>query len=235
MTIETLRQIFRQIVADTVYNPGKQINSFVFVDEAPALDHESFGASYVDFVDGVFYARTWVNQGADPNTIRGEHPVLFVEDTQSEVEDLDDPSQKTTISFLVIDKIPCESCPPNIRRTGNTVLQNTLLMLRAFLERLYTYELYEVDRDGNITYEWATPDWIEQDETIDAFSSIDDIKGYIMPGPYTFARWGRFGMMGMAEKRAYYTSLMFDLCQDDDTEYSPTPIVSGIAKINCPC
>jgi len=75
----TIIDIFKQIVIDMEYDPELQINSFSTVDDGIDLKHVSFEKTYEDFNEGSFWSRTWVNQGADSNEIKGEFPLLFIE------------------------------------------------------------------------------------------------------------------------------------------------------------
>lgn len=233
--MNTFRQILRQVVADMAYEQGKTVNTFVLPVDLPPLDHTSFGASYQGYLDGLFYSRSWVNQGADQDTIFGEFPALFMESAQSTVEDLYDPKYIAEISLMLVDRVPCEACPPNVTRTPFTVAQNVQWMLRNVLAELTRYQLYEVGRGEVITYEWMTEERLMNDETIDDSSQIDDMQSYIQPGTFVFARWGSPVMNGMKDKVGYWVQIRVDLCELLDAEFEHTPIVPGLATTVCPC
>lgn len=235
LSINTFRQILRQIVADMAYVPGRQVNCFAVCTDMPSLDHESFGASYQDYLEGLFYSRSWVNQRADMQKFKGEHPALFMEAAQFTTEDLYDPKYIAEISLLLLDRVPCEGCPPNQSRTANTVEANVKWMLRNLLVELTRYRLYEVERDEETTYEWMTEERRINDNTIDDFAQIDDMQSYLQPDTYSFARWGSPIMNGMKDKIAYWVRIRVDLCEELDADFEHTPIVPGLATTICPC
>jgi len=236
MKEETLKAIFRQVVADMAYVPGRQTNCFVCPADAPALDHPAFGAAYTDYIAGDFYARSWVNAGADIQSFCGEHPALFIEINQVSVQDLYDPKYTADVALMIVDRVPCEDCPPHQIRTANSVAKNVHWMLRNILAEMSRYRLYEVTRaPAEVTFQWMTVARMLEDPTILSAEVRDDMQSYIQPDVFTFARWGSPVINGMKDKVAYWVMLRVDLCEELDAEFEHTPGVPGLATTVCQC
>lgn len=232
MTIQTLNNIFRQVVIDMAYAPGYQIDAYRYVDGYPDLAHQALGATYQDYLDGAFWSRKFVHAGADPNAFCAGFPVLFAESRDLTVECLDSQDLRIEYYFLVVDRIECESCPPYVTRTGATVSESVLAMLRAFLGELYTYGLYEVDRDSVITYEWMSSGRAAYEESLGNTTVLqEELLPDVAPDEIQISEWGE-----APNQRAWMARVVFTLCEPVTLEFDyATPVVPGLASIECPC
>lgn len=231
MTRATLNNIFRQIVIDMAHAPGYQIDTYRTADGIPDLAHQAFGATFQDYLDGAFWSRRFYHAGADENTFCGGYPALFVEAKDMTAPDLDGQEIRMEYYFVVVDKIPCDDCPP-WTRSGTTVSDAVLAMLRAFLKELYAYALYEVDRDGTVTYEWMSAGRAAYEVGLgNTADFIEDLVPDIDPDPVQISEW-----WNDHTTRGWMARLVFTLCEPVTLSFDyQTPVVPGLANTECPC
>lgn len=220
-TLETFYNIVRQAVIDMDYLPGVQINTFALVDQSPDLMGQSFGYEFNDYLNGFFWSRRWVLGDASPNTICGEYPALFIELTGSDVED-----GTHEISIVLVDKIECETCPPEVVRTGPAVESNLRRAARALLLEIESYILYDV---GD-AYQWASPGRALAWET-PPVDEPDDIENYMDVTKTRIRKWGDYpGLRGVA------LNLGLSTCEVATAPFRyDTPIEPLAGATNCGC
>lgn len=234
---KSIRGILLQIAKDFPFSDTKMINSFANVDEPLDLALETFGLSYSDFINGDFWSRTWVNGGADPNKVKGEFPIQFMEHKQTIVPCLDEPDDETIIVHLgIADKFePCDGCPPGTFRTKEQVIQDTYDMLKMAIKELLLYALYEVDIDGEQENMWLTEgraSAMQAAEQIDSYMfQGHQMTGILDLGKTTIDRWG-WG----AHVVGHVVTLKFHTCKNTvhQFEYS-TVEVAKLATLRCNC
>jgi hypothetical protein len=212
-TNEDLFNICIQILKDWIPAPGLRINSFVVVDQAPDLRTNSFGKTYTDFLNGRFWARDWVNEGAEPGNIYATYPALFLEPQNAQLFDPESESANYTFTFLVVDKINCDSCPNDQLRSGDRVQDYTRIMLRNFIKELSSYELVNYDLgDGPADY-WASAgrlEYLQAEGLISGYTSAGgDIFSLLEQGPINFVQWGN-----LPDMRGTYADLTFNYCEN---------------------
>jgi hypothetical protein len=212
------------------HNPGYQIDTYRMNDDNPDLNHQAFGSTYQDYQDGYFWSRSFEHAGADPNNFCGGFPVLMAESRDLSIECLDSTEMQAEYYFVLIDKLPCDHCPPYVTRNGWTVSDAVLKMLRAFLDELYSYKYYEVDRGGTITFEWMSEG--RADYEIDQGSTLlynGELMPDISPERVNITEWGNFTNM-----RAYMARVVFNLCEPTGLTFDyATPVVPGLATNEC--
>lgn len=222
----TLYAILRQAVIDMAYNPGLSVNSFMVVDERADPMQDSYGATYEDFLSGYFWARKWTLEGASPQAVKGEFPVLFVEEMETTAKQADKDETTATISLILLDKIQCEICPPGIRRTPLTVRENLKTMARAVIQEAARYRLYEKGAElvwaspgRAATWPGGEPNWTEE------------VDGYIDTRNIQYRKWGNFaGMRGVLVQIKVSSCTSVSLPYDYETEPSPL-----LGAVNCGC
>ncbi len=238
MTNAALTPIIRQIIIDMAYQAGKQINTFAVMHGEPDFGSDALGYDFQDFLDGNFWSRSWTNKGAARDQMQAEFPILFMENMTTFLNDLT--SNETTYewNFLLIDKLACESCPPQETRTPEQVKQNVLNMFRAFLSELYTYQLWELEYPGNVfKFEWTSegrlnyynesgdiiPIAMQEELSI----SIDESKSMEL------REWGRFKY---PDYRAYFTTIRFHTCEPIESNFKyDHPVSPQLTYLICPC
>ena len=223
----TLIEIFRQIVAAMNYEKGLQINSFAVVEDSIDFDHASFGKTYEDFSNGHFWARTWVNQGANSSEIKGEFPLLFVEQKTIEIECIDSNSLTLPFYFVVADKVGCEDCPDSF--TPDEISSNALKMLRSFFKELLNYKEFNIeipdpeDPEEDVLKKtlWATQERVDH---LLATSEILAVNGYnvdfesLIETTETIVvnQWGQ----GFRDIYAQATTIKFTICDTSSGSFS---------------
>lgn len=144
--------IARQIVSQTAYQKGRQLNTYRNLTSPPKMTDSAFGASVQDYEAGQFWSRDWVAAGADPNTIRGGFPVLFSE-ARGGTFSADTIEVQQEWYFMVLDQVQCDTCPD---RHIAEVQRDSLQMLRHFVTELLTYEKWTVEKDGENFEMWIS-------------------------------------------------------------------------------
>lgn len=234
MTPNDLTAIFKQIIIDQAYYPGRQINTFRVTDQMPPLHHDSLGGTYTEFLEGNFWSRTWVNQGADPEKITGEYPVLFVEQQELGLQPLEPDLITACFYLLFLDKLPCDSCPPNVSRSPAAVKENTVLMARDFLSELFTFALYEVEDGAGITYQWLSAGrqaWLETQPGIIGIDFVRDLLTDFSEQEVRIGAWGTDPAI-----RGTYMRICFSLCWPIAPAYNyKNEILPQLATTVCPC
>jgi hypothetical protein len=216
-----LIQIFKQIVIDMSYDKDLQINSFAVVDDMIDLNHSSFGKTYEDYLDGFFFSRSWVNGGADANEIKGEFPLLFVEQRSLSMDRIDSDSLTLPFYFVVVDKISCDACPPGLTRTSEDTLRNTLAMLRIFFKELlnyknYTYTIPGPEKKSSWTTEGRLDYLIGEGDVLSRSGFSEDLES-LLPDPARIqvSQWGNF-----KDLRAHATEISFTVCDPATGSFS---------------
>ena len=202
--------IYKQIVIDMAYQEGLQINTIVIVDTPPEIRSESFGATYDHYLQGLFWSRAWVAKGADPNAILGDWPVLFAEQRTIEQECPDSIDVDVPWNFALIDKIECATCPTQENRTPPIVKNNTLRMLRAFIQELYTFQKWTVDKGSGTVEEWISEGRLQHYTSEPGITPIalqEDLASMVGVAPLTYREWGNF-----PDLRGYFTTMTFTIC-----------------------
>lgn len=233
MTIDTLNTIFLQVVKDMKYNPGLQIDTYRLNDSNPDLNHGAFGSTYDDYLDGTFWSRKFEQTfRGDINQFCGSYPVLMAEYRDATPDDLDECCFTVPFFFVVVDKIACEDCPPKITRNGQKTKTNALLMLRAFIKELKTYQYYEVDRDGTVTYEWlSTGRKAYEEDQGSILVYVDSLIADIGIEEIPLTEWGNF-----LDKRGWMARINFTICEEPNIEFDyETPVIEGLANTECGC
>ena len=218
-TLQTFYHIARQAVIDMDYLPGVQINTFALVDGMPDLEGQSFGYGYSDFEHGYFWSRGWVLGGGDPNTIKGEFPVLFLELNGTDLDNGDH-----EISLTLVDKIECESCPPELVRTGPTLTANLTRAARALLSEVNSYVLY----DMGSTLQWMSEG---RAETVERGFEQDELSEYLDLTRVRIRPWGDYpGLRGIT------LNLTLTTCESGAAPFRyDTPVDPLVGAINCGC
>ncbi len=236
MTLETLDQICIQVIMDMGYIKYKQINTIFITDRMPDLRQDSIGATYQDYLDGKFWSREWVATGATSGKLKAQFPILLIQQSLIDIECIDDKDGIYTYDFLLIDKVGCDNCPKPAERVPHKVKANTLEMLRAFLNELYTYKLWEFERspDPN-TFEWVSKGRFESmtnpPNSIPFVQSFEELRSFVEPDPLRFQDWGN-----VDDLRGYWTTIKFSFCESVPGSFNYNkPAIKSLATNICPC
>lgn len=215
MNQQTLSLIWTQIVKDMTYDPQgrSQINTFFLIDNPPEIHLDTLGATYQDYLDRLFWSRDWVNGGANPNNLKGQLPAIFAETVENTVECLDSSDMVTTWAFVLVDKLPCETCPNPNGITAPGLKDQLLRTMRIFLNEFYTYEQWVVDFDGIEQTVWISRGRVEYYKTVPTITLIrmeQDIESQVQPSDTTsISEWGNMPLM-----RGYVATMQLYWCDD---------------------
>lgn len=233
-TNQDLFNICIQIIKDWAHNPGLQVNSFIVVDQAPDLRQNSFGKTYTDYLNGRFWSRDWVNEGAAPDKIYATYPALFLEPQNAQLFDPDSENANYTFSFLLVDKIDCDTCPGDQLRSGDRVQDYTRIMLRNFINELSSYGLYRYDLgEGEADY-WTSAgrlQYLLDEAIISEYQNVgSDMYALIDQGPINFLQWGN-----LPEMRGTYADLTFNYCENITVGFNYAEVARLAKAVTKPC
>lgn len=223
MTVEIFLQILRQIVIDFPHSTTRQLNSMALVYDWPDLRTASWGKTYADYLAGHFYARSWENAGANPDTIAGQFPTLFVEPGDVVASMLND-VQSNRFTLLFVAQKDCEGCGV---RSAEEVRQNLLIMIQAFFEELRSYQKVVIDSvemwvsNGRLAY------LLDEGAVVEEY--LEMMGAYFEPGEYQIKNW-----LGMPDLVGAYVELEVDTCEDSGIEFTyEHPVVDKLAVVKC--
>ena len=231
MTLAEFHSIWRQIVIDFKYKPPYTVNTFAVNDRMPELMHNSFGHTYSEYKQNQFWSRTWVNQKADPEKIKGHFPALFVTRPSISLEDATNRAPgafMANYAIVVIDKIMCEGCG-NKKRTRaqaqKDIEQVALALIHEFMN--YWYFAFNPSIDGN-SHGWMS-------EGRQAFiggnhARMHPIWSEIPEHSFDITPWGNFDDMVGAMFR-----IGINICEtaiEVEFDYN-NPIVEELASTTC--
>lgn len=205
-----------QIAKDMKYSVN-QINTVYLIDTPPSILVDNLGASFQDYLDGFFWSRDWINSGSNPDTMKAQFPILFVESVGISIDNISSPDIQRQYAFVFIDKVECESCPDKDSRTGQTVKDNLLETIRIFLKELYDYEKWYIDFDGTTTERWVSKGRLEfykDIDTITALSFVEDLAGMIESSNFDIREWGNIESM-----RGYIVEIPITYCKAITTNF----------------
>lgn len=226
-TLPTFLAILKQIVVDMKYRPGLAVNTFAVVDDRPDIEGQSFGYSYQDFESGYFWSRDWVASGASRGTIRGQWPVLFVEQRRTGINARGQTQRSTEfIDIMILDKIVCEGCPPSMKRTGPQVYRNMKRIARGVLNELDRYRKYQRPSGD----QWAA---IGRAETWgEPLDEIDSLWEYLNLSSVEIEPWGA----SYPNHRGARFQINLHTCEIDDFEFLyDKPPVTLLGATDCGC
>lgn len=220
MNSTDLYSMFIQILKDQVYQPGHSVNSMAVIDSFPDLKNNSFGKTYTDYLNSRFWARDWEASGADPTAIYANFPVLFIEPRPISILKPDAESQIYSWYLLLVDKIDCSSCPPDMLRSGDLVQEYTYDMLRAVIKEFSTYGLYNINLGEGAFNAWLSSGRLAyyEEETLltgSAVGPLEQIYSLFEQDSLTFDRWGN-----MPDIRGTFTSIDLVYCQENPVQYN---------------
>lgn len=223
MTVEVFLQILRQIVIDFPHSTTRQLNSMALVYDWPDLRTASWGKTYADYLAGHFYSRSWENAGANPDTISGQFPALFVEPGDVVASMLNN-VRSNRFTLLFVAQKDCEGCGV---RSAENVRQNLLTMIDAFFHELSTYQKVTIDSvemwasTGRITY--LLNDGAEVEEYLEMIGS------YLEPGEYQIKNW-----LGMPDLVGAYVEIEVETCEENGIEFNyEHPVIDKLAVVKC--
>lgn len=146
MGIIDIYKIWRQIVIDSPYLAGGQLNSFAVIDSLSQLNSVTTELTHEDYRKGFFWSRSTANKGATKGLVKMEYDLLYVETVKT--SNVSSPFGGETchpMFISVASPVECETC--NYRNIPEIDEQN-LFNLQTALREFFTYGLYKVIYNG---------------------------------------------------------------------------------------
>lgn len=166
------------------YSECKQLNTFALVDSADDLELPNLGKTYQDFLANSFWARKWVLEGADPNTLNKQYPILALEQKVIKKKDIFAKEGCYTFWFTVMDVPDCPTCKDACKRSVDQVdcdIQEIALSIQQELKNYGLFEVAFTDQEEPV-FLWVSSGQIVQWETdlaIDYYEPIGDLCDFI--------------------------------------------------------
>lgn len=174
-----VQAMFLNIVKGYPFHQCRQIETFAVIDTADQFESDNLGMSYNNFLDGSYWSRGWVNEGADANTLCKKYPILSIETKQGYLKDVCRP-EYCFRTWIVISDIPdCGNCKDECIRTQAALDQDLFIMMQTILKemRRYRYVVCTIEGEDNIQG-WFTPESAAQiaiNNTCVTFQDCHDI------------------------------------------------------------
>lgn len=212
----------------------RRINSFVGLIELNInLQHPSFGANYSDYNDGRFWARDWVASGADPNTMKGNYPVIMLEEKATIMRGLKSSTEKKELILYSLDKNACDGCPPEIR-SPQSAYKTALFWFKAFSKYVLSHEVIRLLPSGEEF--WLTR---EEAQVMKDNEEIEDFRVSGVPMTSLWLNEGEFKLEPYSDGvlngvRGYYTKILVNVCEVVEVQSDLSKVVwNRVAVQNC--
>lgn len=180
-----------------------------------------FGKKYEDFQNGYYWARDWMDSGADPNGLKSEFPFLAIENKQISGGILESDTVKSKFYLVVAAPLECKECE-NYFSTIQNIEADTFKSLLYILKKCDEVKLYNyfLSYDDYETYfsRYFTPEMWEAFKAANPNVILDSNEDISISIISDFKRWGagtRDNLIG------YSIEIMINYCEsiDDDFEY----------------
>jgi len=219
------------------YSPCTQINTFAVVDSIADLETSNLGATYQDYLDGSFWSRKWVMQGADPDTLCKEYPMLVLEQKKGRKKDILESTTCLDWWLVFMDVPDCGDCKDECKRSIAKVDSDLRDMVEVILKEVKRFALYSItDGESNVSQVWATDDqiqhWFATGAIIDYTNDCGDILPFLDCGIPVDICAADVGNVDQA--RAISIMIRACDCHDIETEFDYTlEVPKGIARTKC--
>lgn len=220
MTRTQIAEIFKNIVIDFPECYCFPFDGFAFPDRLPVWGSPTLGLSYIDYEQGNFWARSWVDKGADPDDICFEYAGLILEQKRFKVDPFRENRGSFQFYLVTIDQIGCPNCPTDCDRTEGKIREQLFHSHRYILGQFFKTEKFEYTEapGGPVLTIWATLDKMQallaEGSIISFTAKGDSIEAMLSPNnPIEIDAWGE----GMQENFiAFFSEIWLDVCFDSD-------------------
>lgn len=228
LTRKDIISIFYDIVRFSKRKDVGGLNSVVYASDSIAFESPTGGKAYNDFLQGEFYARDWFAAGQDPNTMRIEPGVLFLESKESKRTRLETKTVCSDFYITFADVLECKTCDAPTLRTQGELDNETLSTLNSIVSELLNYRLYTIDGINK----WTTEGYIANYTALFPLSVIVDqnkeLGDYISSESLDFQSWGN-----NSPYIGYSTKITFCGCSDSILEKDFfVPSIEQIGHVN---
>lgn len=144
ITKSILTNAFRTLVITSPLN--RQFNMFAVLEDGSFFTTPNLPVSMRQYNQGYFWARNWVDSGADPNRIEREWPAMVMEFDEIETSFLE-AKNAATINFWIVlaDVLGCANCEE--LRSPEEVDEWLEIAAIQILRELSKYVIYTVDEN----------------------------------------------------------------------------------------
>lgn len=156
-----VQAMFLNITKGYPFNECRQPDTFAVIDSQDAFEADNLGLTYQDYLDGTFWSRNWVQQGADANTLCKKYPIVSIEIKTAYLKDVCR-NEYCFKAWLVIADVPdCGNCKDNCKRTVAELDKDLMITMQTFLKEMlrYVYVICVIEGAGNPdVVGWFTPE-----------------------------------------------------------------------------
>lgn len=218
MTRNQIAEIFKNIVIDFPSCYCFPFDGFAFPETLPEWSSPTLGLSYIDYEQGRFWARSWIDKGANANDICFEYAGLILEQKRFKMMPLNSNIGSFQFYLVSIDQVGCPNCPTDCDRTEGEIREQLFHSHRYILNQFFATKEFDYTIGGSDFTRWAT---VEKMEALLAAGDIDsytatgnDIQQMLNPNDnIEINAWGE----GMAENTiAFFTELWLNVCFESD-------------------
>lgn len=146
ITRNEIYKIFRDIVINYPNTNCRQLNTFASLFKSTDLNSPNLGKSYQDYKDGYFWSRAWVHSGASRDTIKGQYPLLSLENKEMSFNPCCNDEDCYEWHMLIIDTLECGNCE-GCNRTKDSVYSNLMAIAKNVMCEFSSYKAYQ-DEEG---------------------------------------------------------------------------------------
>jgi hypothetical protein len=228
LTRKHIISIFYDIVRFSKRKDIGGLNSIVYAHDNVSFESPTGGKTYADYLKGEFWARDWQLRGENPNDLKIETGVLFLESKDSKRTRLEAKTVCNDFYITFADVLECKTCDVPTIRTRGELDNETLSTLNSIVSELLNYRLYTIDGVNK----WATEGYIANYVALYPLSVIVDLNkelgDYISSESLDFQSWGQG-----TQYIGYSTKLIFCGCSDSILEkdfFEPT--IEQIGHVN---
>lgn len=231
MDRQLIAAIFKDIVISYPYCRCFPLDGFAFPDSLPDWQSATLGLNYLDYEQGRFWSRGWIDKGANPDDQKFEYAGIILEQ-KDWISDRLDMKSGTYVFYLVsIDRIGCPQCPDDCDRTKGRIRNELFHIHRWILNQFFASAEFEYYIDGQKFVTWSTVEKMEKLQAAGKLTSFqatgDDIESMVDPGDLPkIVTWGE----GLNESFLAFASELrinvcfdaFNLCMDPDAVPDPS-------------
>lgn len=236
MTKKEIKDIFRNIVRTWPDTGCARPNTFFVIDTGDEFETENLKATYSDYQKGDFWSRRWVLQGANPETLCKQYPIIGLEQKSMRLPETFANSICYDYWVILADTPDCEGCDSTCQRTKDEVDNDLFVNSVILLQELKRYKKYKLSKNGNSWEAWMTSDWVQfllASGDIDSWSDLCDYIEMMVSDAPIEIRSSNIGLTDGA--RAVAFPLSFCDCAIEQTPFDYNiREPDGTATTKCP-
>lgn len=183
VTKRDIIDICKHMVMTYPFSQCTRINTFAVVDNAADMNTPNLGATYADYLDGLFWSRKWQLAGAPKGEMCKQYPLLVLEQKTKVKANIFDSESCMDFYFVLADVEDCLTCSDQCKRTSNQVMCDLSDMVEVITGQLKKYKLFLLTKaDESTSYAWVTQGqvdyWVTNNEILSG-RPLTDLRQFI--------------------------------------------------------